>query len=70
MYQQALQEAPATALFDLYIGFLTEQLHQRLNAVAEEGESEAAAEAGDAAAVAGRLLAAHEQAASAGGRGL
>jgi hypothetical protein len=72
-YQQALQAAPSTELFDRYIGFLTEQLQQHLQpADADDTDDATAAQqhANDspAAAAAARVLAAFEHAADAGGR--
>lgn len=72
-YQQALQAAPSTGLFDRYIDFLTEQLEQHLqpdeSANAETSPQtapQAARDAVAAGAAAGRVLAAFEQAAAAG----
>jgi hypothetical protein len=72
-YQQALQAAPSTELFDRYIGFLTEQLQQHLqpgDADDIDGATAAQHPANEpgAAAAAAQVLAAFEQAADAGDR--
>ena len=70
-YQQALQAAPSTELFDRYIGFLTEQLQQHLQAATADDKNNTMtaqhpANEPAAAAAAARVLAAFEQAADAG----
>lgn len=71
-YQQALREKPSTDLFDSYISFLTQHLEEHLQSAPQEAaDTEADGQAPqpspiDAAAAAGRLLAAFEQAAEAG----
>ena len=72
-YQQALQAAPSTELFDRYIGFLTEQLQQHLQPAGADDTDDATAAQQPAsepaaAAAAARVLAAIEQAADAGDR--
>lgn len=72
-YQQALQAAPSTELFDRYIGFLTEQLQQHLQPADADDTNDATAAQQPAiepaaAAAAARVLVAFEQAADAGGR--
>jgi hypothetical protein len=72
-YQQALQAAPSTELFDRYIGFLTEQLQQHLQPADTDDTDDATAAQHPAnepaaAAAAARVLAAIEQAADAGDR--